>query len=171
MVGRGAAVLHVIVDGAVVGALALEDGVRPESRRAVERLHDEGVRVGMITGDAWPVARAVGAELGLEVEDLQSNHEGELIDRIHAARGRVDGIIINPGGLTHSSVSLRDALAGVGLPTIEVHLSNLARREPFRQTSLVAGIALGTIAGFGAAGYSLAVRAFWHYFEVSTSPS
>ncbi len=109
-------------------------------------------------------ARATAVECGFELEHLQSNHEGELIDRIQAARGQVDGIILNPGGLTHSSVALRDAVVGVGLPTIEVHLSNLARREEFRRSSLITGVAVGLIAGFGAAGYSLAVRAFSHYF-------
>jgi 3-dehydroquinate dehydratase-2 len=118
--------------------------------------------------EAIAEARRVGAECGIEVEDYQSNHEGELIDRIHAARGEFDGIVLNPGGLTHSSVSLRDAIAGAGLPTVEVHLSNLARREEFRQTSLVTAVAIGLIAGFGAAGYSLAVRAFSHYFQASS---
>ena len=114
-------------------------------------------------------AEALGVELGLAIEHFQSNHEGALIDRIHAARGQADGIIVNPGGLTHSSVSLRDALAAAALPVIEVHLTNLARREEFRRVSLVGGIALGTIAGFGPAGYLLAVRAFWHYFQTARS--
>jgi 3-dehydroquinate dehydratase-2 len=117
--------------------------------------------------EAVEAARRVGTECACEITHVQSNHEGELIDQIHAARGRFDGIIINPGGLTHSSVSLRDALAGTEVPAIEVHLSNLARREAFRQTSLITGVALGLIAGFGSAGYSLAVRAFSHYFEAS----
>jgi 3-dehydroquinate dehydratase-2 len=117
--------------------------------------------------DAVEAARRVAGELGCELDHFQSNHEGELIDRIHAARGTADGIIVNPGGLTHSSVSLRDAIAGSDLPCIEVHLSNLARREAFRHTSLVTAVSVGLIAGFGAAGYSLAVRAFCHYFEAS----
>jgi 3-dehydroquinate dehydratase-2 len=98
--------------------------------------------------------------LGLACEFFQSNHEGALIDRIH--RAREDGttaIIINPGGLTHTSVALRDALAAVALPTIEVHLSNLYRREPFRHQSLTAGVAVGVISGFGIRGYLLAVQA------------
>ncbi len=115
--------------------------------------------------EAIDEARAVAAECDFELVHLQSNHEGELIDRIQAARGEVAGIILNPGGLTHTSVALRDAVAGVGIPTIEVHLSNLARREDFRQTSLISGVALGIIAGLGTAGYSLAVRAFSHYFQ------
>jgi len=116
-------------------------------------------------------AEALGAELGLAVEHFQSNHEGALIDRIHAARSQADGLIVNPGGLTHASVSLRDALAAAALPVVEVHLTNLARREDFRRTSLVSGVALGTISGFGPAGYLLAVRAFWHYFQTVQSQS
>ncbi|MFM7533300.1 MAG: type II 3-dehydroquinate dehydratase [Rubrivivax sp.] len=100
----------------------------------------------------------IASEAGVTLATLQSNHEGVLIDRIHAAR--TDGtrfIIINPGGLTHTSVALRDALAGVGLPFIEVHLSNVHRREPFRHHSLLTGIALGVIAGLGPHGYRLAL--------------
>lgn len=104
--------------------------------------------------------RALAAELGLEVEFFQSNHEGALVDRIHEARGRVDGIVLNPGGLTHTSVVLRDALAGVGIPFVEVHLTKPEAREPFRHRSLVADLAWGRIAGFGPLGYELALRAF-----------
>lgn len=96
----------------------------------------------------------------LMCEFFQSNHEGALIDRIHQARN--DGtaaIIINPGGLTHNSVALRDAIAAVAVPVIEVHLSNLFRRESFRHQSLTAGAAVGLISGFGIQGYLLAVQA------------
>jgi 3-dehydroquinate dehydratase-2 len=97
-------------------------------------------------------------ELGASVESFQSNHEGALIDRIHAARGEVDGILINPGGLTHTSVSLRDALVGSDIPFVEVHLSNVHAREEFRRRSLVSDVAVGQVAGLGAIGYELALR-------------
>lgn len=98
------------------------------------------------------------AQRGASVETFQSNHEGALIDRVQAAPGQgVDAIIINPGGYTHTSVALRDALAGVGLPFVEVHLSNIHRREPFRRHSYFSDLAEGSIVGLGAAGYELAL--------------
>ena len=96
---------------------------------------------------------------GASVDTFQSNHEGALIDRIQAARRTHQGIIVNPGGLTHSSVALRDALAATSLPVVEVHLSNIYAREPFRHHSYVSGIALGQISGLGAKGYELALEA------------
>jgi 3-dehydroquinate dehydratase II len=102
---------------------------------------------------------AHGAEMGLSVETFQSNHEGAIIDRIQQAHGRAAGIIINAGGLTHTSVSVRDAIAGVKTPTVEVHLSNLYTREEFRHRSLLAPVCLGQIAGLGAIGYRLALDA------------
>ena len=96
---------------------------------------------------------------GCTLESFQSNHEGELIDRIQAALGESDGILINPGGLTHSSVALRDALSAVALPVLEVHLSNVFARESFRHHSYVSGIALGVISGLGAKGYRMGLSA------------
>lgn len=102
---------------------------------------------------------SLGRELGATVETLQSNHEGVLIDRIHQARNEgVAGLLINPGGFTHTSVALRDALTAVNLPTIEVHLSNIHARESFRQHSYIAPVALAQIGGFGANSYLLALR-------------
>lgn len=102
---------------------------------------------------------ALGLELGAQVSTFQSNHEGALIDRIHQARVEgVAGILINPGGLTHTSVALRDALAAVAIPAIEVHLSNVHAREEFRHHSYISGIVLGQVCGLGAQGYQLALH-------------
>lgn len=102
--------------------------------------------------------RTVAAELGVGLETCQSNAEGVLIDYIQEAAGRVDAFLVNAGGLTHTSVSLRDALVGVGRPFVEVHLSNPAAREPFRHHSMLTDRALGVVVGFGANSYELGLR-------------
>jgi 3-dehydroquinate dehydratase-2 len=100
------------------------------------------------------------ARYGLEIDFFQTNHEGELIDRIHQARGTCAGILINPAAWTHTSVAIRDALAAVELPVIEVHLSNVHKREAFRHLSYVSAIAVGVICGLGSNGYRLGLEHF-----------
>jgi len=100
----------------------------------------------------------LGARLGLALETFQSNHEGAIVDRIQQAAGVYDGLIINAAAFTHTSIAIRDALAMLKVPVIEVHLSNIHRREPFRHTSMTAGVVTGQILGLGAAGYALALR-------------
>ena len=110
--------------------------------------------------DVEAQCRTEGQALGAEVLTFQSNHEGALIDRVHAARAEgVDFIVINPGAYTHTSVALRDAFAGVAIPFIELHISNVHRREAFRHHSYFSDIAVGTIVGLGVYGYRLALRA------------
>ena len=103
--------------------------------------------------------RAAAKASGVEVDCFQSNHEGALIDRIQAAMGQASGILINPGGFTHTSVALRDALVATRLPVVEVHLSNVHAREPFRQVMMTAAACAGSIVGLGPIGYQLALQA------------
>ena len=100
-----------------------------------------------------------GAERDVAIEHFQSNIEGELVDALHRARGSADGIVLNPGAFSHYSIALRDAIAAIGIPVVEAHLSNVHAREDFRRTSVLAPVCLGVIAGFGAASYRLAVDA------------
>jgi 3-dehydroquinate dehydratase-2 len=110
---------------------------------------------------------ALGLELGLEVRAFQSNSEGALIDAIQEARKWAKGVILNPGGYTTTSVALRDAITGIGLPVIETHLSNIFAREEFRQRSLISPVCKGTITGFGWISYMLALRALAEIFSAS----
>ena len=103
--------------------------------------------------------------LQVSLSCLQSNHEGALVDAIHQAQGKYQGIIINAGAYTHTSVALRDALAGVDIPTVEVHLSNIYRREEFRHHSYIAAIAIGQISGFGANSYLLGLQALVSHLQ------
>jgi len=114
--------------------------------------------------DIETLCRKVGEELGLDVECLQSNHEGVLIDRIHAAgaqrrAGTLLGAVFNPGALTHTSIALHDAIRGVELPVIELHITNVHQRESFRHHSYISPVAAGVIVGLGTAGYEWAIRA------------
>jgi len=106
-------------------------------------------------------------DLGTTVECRQSNQEGQLIDWLHDARGSFDGVVINPGGLTHTSVSLRDAIAATGLPTVEVHISNTQARESFRHQSVTAAVCIGSVIGFGKNSYALGLRGLIDYLNAA----
>ncbi len=103
--------------------------------------------------------KELAGELGLRIETFQANGEGAIVDRIQAARGGIDVLIINPAAYTHTSVAIRDAILAIGVKCIEVHLSNVYKREPFRHHSTIADVAVGRIMGFGAEGYMMALRA------------
>ena len=111
--------------------------------------------------------RAYGAERGVEVSNFQSNSEGALVDAVHAARGSVDGIVFNAGAYTHYSIALRDAIAGVQLPVVEVHISNVHAREEFRHKSVLAPVCLGVVAGFGRNSYFLGIDALIRHFAIA----
>lgn len=117
--------------------------------------------------DVDAMLREAAGASGHEVECAQSNHEGELIDRLHAARDVFDGVLLNPGGLTHTSVALRDAVEACGLPVVEVHLSNVFAREPFRSSSLLSGVCRGGVWGFGPHSYAAALHALLGVLEGS----
>lgn len=108
--------------------------------------------------DVEHALRAVGKDLGAEVEFLQFNGEGQMIDAIHALRGKADGAVVNAGAYSHSSLAIRDAFAGVAIPFVEVHITNIYGREPERRHSMLAATAVGVICGLGTYGYELALR-------------
>ena len=109
----------------------------------------------------------LGKSLGATIDCRQSNQEGQLIDWLHEARDAFDGVLINPGGLTHTSVSLRDGISASGLPTVEVHISNTQARESFRHQSVTAAVCVGTVAGFGKNSYTLGLRALIDYLHAA----
>ncbi|MCR5266715.1 MAG: type II 3-dehydroquinate dehydratase [Cyanobacteria bacterium RUI128] len=104
-------------------------------------------------------------ELGADLETFQSNHEGEIIDKIHSSKGKIDGLIINAGGLTHTSVSIRDAISSVAIPTVEVHMTNIHAREEFRHTSYISGVSVAQVVGFGKNSYVLALKGLADYLK------
>lgn len=113
--------------------------------------------------DIAALCDAKAAEMGIDVVFRQSNHEGELVDWMHAARGVHAGVILNAGAYTHTSIALMDAISSTMVPVVELHLSNIHAREAFRKTSFIAPVAVGQICGFGAAGYPLAMEAIMAY--------
>lgn len=132
-------------------------------------VREPGVYGSCTLADIERRAALQASEAGAVLQVFQSNHEGALIDRIHAARKEgVDAIVINPGGLTHTSVALRDALAGVAIPFVEVHISNIHQREEFRHFSYLSGIAKAVLCGFGVEGYRLAID---HLLQRHASPT
>ena len=109
----------------------------------------------------------LAASRGAALTIVQSNHEGEIVERIGEAKGRYDGVLLNPAAYTHTSIAIRDAVEAAGLPTVEVHLSNIAAREPFRHQSLIAPVCRGQVSGFGPASYRLGLEALLTMLDLS----
>ncbi|GIP51983.1 type II 3-dehydroquinate dehydratase [Paenibacillus vini] len=128
-------------------------------------IREPGIYGSESLGDIENRLKKLAEKDGIELSFYQSNHEGALIDRIHAAYGNCDGILINPGALTHYSYALRDALTSVGIPAVEIHLSNIHAREQFRHHSVIAPIAVGQIAGFGSFGYDMGLKAILRHLD------
>ena len=108
---------------------------------------------------------SLGKQLGAEVDVWQSNHEGEIVDKIQSARGIYDGILINAGGYTHTSVVIRDVIASVNIPTVEIHMTNIHAREEFRHTSLLSGVCIAQVVGFKERSYTLALEGLVNYLN------
>lgn len=119
--------------------------------------------------DVEAACTAHGEAMGYEVVCQQSNHEGTLVDMVQAAKSVHDGIVLNAGAYTHTSIALRDAISSVEVPTVEVHVSNVYAREPFRHKSMIAGVCVGVIAGFGPTGYGLALQALVTHLQDAAS--
>ncbi len=126
---------------------------------------EPGIYGSMTLGQIDELLKLDGKKLQVSLNCLQSNHEGVLVDAIHSAREKYQGILINAGAYTHTSVAIRDAIAGVMIPTVEVHLSNIYTREEFRHHSYIAPIAIGQISGFGADSYRLGLQALVNYLK------
>ena len=126
---------------------------------------EPGIYGSVTLGEINQLLEQEGQKLQAKVHALQSNHEGILVDAIHDALGQHQGILINAGAYTHTSVALRDALTAVAIPTVEVHLSNIYQREAFRHHSFIAPVAIGQISGFGAESYRLGLQALIHYLN------
>ncbi|WP_425464454.1 type II 3-dehydroquinate dehydratase [Paenibacillus oralis] len=132
-------------------------------------VREPGVYGSETLGDIEDRLRKLAGDHELALSFFQSNHEGALIDRIHEAFGNADGILLNPGALTHYSYALRDALTSVRIPVVEVHLSNIHAREVFRHTSVIAPIAVGQIAGFGSYGYEMGLLALKRHVQTKNA--
>ncbi|OPB41476.1 Catabolic 3-dehydroquinase [Trichoderma guizhouense] len=121
--------------------------------------------------DVVKQAKIQASELSIQVEAFQSNHEGAIVDKIQAARGEVDAVIINPGAFTHTSVAIRDALLGVGIPFVEIHVSNVHAREPWRKHSYLSDKAQAVICGLGVFGYTAAIEFAAKHMKVNVGTS
>jgi 3-dehydroquinate dehydratase-2 len=128
-------------------------------------MREPGVYGSLTLAEINRLLESKASELEAEMLSVQSNHEGVLVDAIHGALGKHQGIVINAGAYTHTSVALRDAIAAVNLPTVEVHLSNIYRREDFRHHSYIAPVVIGQISGFGAQSYILGLQALVYYLR------
>lgn len=128
-------------------------------------IREPGIYGAITLDDINRALETEGQSLEAKITAFQSNHEGALIDTIHAALGQYQGILINPGAYTHTSIAIRDAIAAVAIPTVEIHLSNIHRRESFRHQSYIAPVAVGQISGFGAESYRLGLRGLVHYLR------